>query len=55
MSGEQVGVFACPSYVPVSQNASQNVYRLVLCQLDIAGIITEKGLQLRKCLHEIQL
>jgi hypothetical protein len=31
------------------------LYRLVLCQLNTAGIITEKGASLRKYFHEIQL
>jgi hypothetical protein len=32
-----------------------SVYWLVLCQLDTARVITEKGASLRKCLHEIEL
>ena len=31
------------------------LYWLVLCQLDTAGVITEKGDSVGKCLHEIQL
>jgi hypothetical protein len=36
-------------------NCGGRVYWLVLCQLDTAGVITEKGASVGKCLHEIQL